>query len=86
MFLLRPELREHFEFSIFLRVEFGVTVSRAEARDLHLFGSVQEIRRRYHERYVPGQQLYLTEVEPERWASVVINNNDPLRPLVEHAV
>jgi len=47
---------------------------------------VEEVRRRYHERYVPGQQLYLEQVRPERLASIVINNNDPLRPVVEHAV
>ena len=86
VFLLRPELREHFEFSIFLRAHFSVTVARAEDRDLHLFGNVQEIRRRYQERYVPGQRLYLKQVQPERLASVVINNNNPSRPVVEHAV
>lgn len=85
VFLLRPELREHFEFSIFLRADFAVAVARAEHRDLRLFGSPQEIRQRYHDRYVPGQRLYLTEVQPERWASVVINNNDPARPMLEHA-
>ena len=86
VFLLRPGLREHFDFSIFLRVDFSITVARAEQRDLPLFGNVEEIRRRYQERYVPGQRLYPSEVQPERLASVVINNNDPLRPSVEHAV
>lgn len=86
VFLLRPELREHFDFSIFLRADFRVTVARAERRDLELFGSVEEIRRRYRERYVPGQRLYLTEVQPERWASVVVDNDDPLHPVVERAV
>jgi uridine kinase len=84
VFLLRPELRQHFEFSVFLRADFDVTVARAESRDLHLFGSVQEVRRRYQERYVPGQRLYLAEVRPERWASVVVNNNDPNQPIMEH--
>jgi uridine kinase len=86
VFLLRPGLREHFDFSIFLRADFSVTIARAEHRDLSLFGTVEEIRRRYHERYVPGQRLYLSQVQPECLASVVINNNDPLRPIVEHAV
>jgi uridine kinase len=81
VFLLRPELRQHFEFSIFLHADFRVTVSRAEARDLHLFGSVQQVRRRYYERYIPGQRMYLAEVRPEQWASIVIDNNDPLRPI-----
>jgi uridine kinase len=83
VFLLRPELRGHFDFSIFLRADFSVTVARAERRDIGLLGSVGEVRRRYRERYVPGQELYLSSVKPEQWASVVIDNNDPLRPAIE---
>jgi len=82
VFLLRPELRSHFDFSVFVRAAFDVTSKRAEQRDVHLFGSVDEVRRRYRERYIPGQQLYLTMVQPERQASVVLDNDDPLSPRV----
>ncbi len=82
VFLLRPELRGYFEFSVFLRADFEVTVARAEERDLELFGSLEQVRRRYRERYVPGQRLYLAEAEPERWASIVIDNNDPSQPVL----
>jgi uridine kinase len=85
VFLLRPELRTHFDFSVFLRVDFNITLARAERRDAELFGSAEELRRRYQERYVPGQRLYLTKVEPERWASLVIDNGDPARPVVTNA-
>lgn len=83
VFLLRPELRAYFDFSIFLRVDFSITIARAEQRDLELLGDVEEVRRRYRERYVPGQRLYLKSGEPERWASVVIDNNDPQRARIE---
>jgi uridine kinase len=86
VFLLRPELRDHFDFSVFIRADFSVTMRRAEQRDIELFGSVEEIRRRYQERYVPGQRLYLASARPEHWASVVINNNDPTQPAFEPAV
>ena len=82
VFLLRPKLRAHFDFSIFLRADFSITLARAERRDLELLGSVEEVRRRYRERYIPGQQLYLREVQPERFASVIIDNNDPDRPIL----
>ena len=72
----------YFDFSIFLQADFAVTVARAEVRDAHLFGGLEELRRRYQERYVPGQRLYLAEAQPERWASIVVDNNDPLRPFV----
>jgi uridine kinase len=84
VFLLRPELRTYFDFSIFLRADFSVTIARAEQRDLELLGSIEEVRRRYRERYVPGQQLYLNAVRPEQLASLVIDNNDPDRPAIVH--
>ncbi|HYJ06598.1 MAG TPA: hypothetical protein VEX43_15795 [Chthoniobacterales bacterium] len=82
VFLLRPELRAHFDFSIFLRADFQTTLARAEQRDLNLLGNVEEVRRRYHERYIPGQRIYLATVEPERIAALIIDNNDPARPTV----
>jgi uridine kinase len=84
VFLLRPELREHFDFSLFLKVDFVVTLKRAEESDVDLVGSVEGVRRRYQERYIPGQQLYLTAVQPERSASIIVNNDDPSRPTIEH--
>lgn len=82
VFLLRPELRPHFDFSIFVRADFTVTVTRAEARDRALFGHAGDVRRRYEQRYIPGQQIYLCTAQPEQYASVVIDNNDPERPAV----
>ena len=83
IFLLRPELRTYFDFSIFLRADFSVTLARAEQRDLEFLGTLEEVRRRYRERYVPGQGLYLNSAKPEQWASIVIDNNDPDQPAIE---
>ncbi|HEY6357192.1 MAG TPA: hypothetical protein VIX35_03045 [Vicinamibacterales bacterium] len=80
VFLLRPELRPYWDFSIFVRAEFEVTVARAEARDHHLFGSTAHVRQRYAERYVPGQRLYLAEAQPELYASIVVENTDAAHP------
>ncbi len=80
VFLLRPGLRRYWEFSIFVRADFEITVRRAEGRDAELLGGASNVRRRYERRYVPGQRLYLTEAQPERRAAVVIDNNDPARP------
>lgn len=85
VFLLRPELRERWDFSIFVRVDFEVALERAEERDLELFGGISNVRFRYEQRYVPGQRLYLSEVQPESWASVVVDNNDLAHPRIEHA-
>lgn len=76
VFLLRNELRSYWDFSIFVKAEFQVTLERARLRDVQLLGSEDEVERRYNLRYVPGQKMYLEECEPEARADVVIDNND----------
>jgi uridine kinase len=82
VFLLRRELRRYWDFSVFLDADFSVAVARAERRDVELFGSAAQVRKLYRRRYVPGQQLYLSESRPRAWASVVVENDDPLRPVL----
>ncbi len=80
VFLLRPEIREYWDLSVFIRTDFAVAVKRAEKRDLEMLGSVASVRSRYERKYIPGQKLYLSEAQPERWASLVIDNNDIAHP------
>ena len=82
VFLLRPELRSYFDFSVFVQADFEVTVARAAVRDASLFGSAEQVRQRYEARYVPGQQIYLAAVHPERAASIVIDNNNVTTPIL----
>ena len=86
VFLLRPELRDYFDYSVFVQADFAVTIRRAEQRDVTLFGDVGQVQQRYRERYVPGQQLYLRAARPERWASIILDNNDPTAPQIQGAV
>ncbi len=59
-----------------------MTVARARERDAALLGGAEAVERRYRERYVPGQRLYLESVQPERLASVVVGNDDPTHPVL----
>jgi uridine kinase len=80
VFLLRSELLHYWDFSIFVDAKFEVTLARAEQRDALLFGSAEEVRRRYEQRYIPGQKLYFHEGRPKERATVVVDNNDPSNP------
>jgi uridine kinase len=80
VFLLIPELRPYWDYSVFVRAAFDVTLARAETRDRELFGSASKTRARYEQRYVPGQRLYLAEVDPGRHASVIVDNDDVTSP------
>jgi uridine kinase len=80
VFLLRRELIDIWDFSVFVAVPFTETQRRAAARDAALFGGEEATLRRYAARYVPGHRLYLAEAHPERLAGAVVDNRDPDHP------
>jgi len=83
VFLLRPELRELWTLSVYLRVSADETLRRAHRRDLELFGSAEEIERRYRGRYLPGQVLYRQRADPEALAHVLVDNERTGAPRIE---
>ena len=82
VFLLRPELRAHWDFRVFVHADFSVTLRRAVKRDVDLFRSVGAIEQRYACRYIPGQKLYLASCNPMAAADVVLDNNNPNAPVL----
>jgi Panthothenate kinase len=80
VFLLRHDLSELWDFSVFVAVSFAETQRRAAVRDLALCGSEDEVLRRYAARYLPGQQLYLELEDPLSRADAVFYNEVPARP------
>lgn len=80
VFLLRPELRDVWDFHVFVSVGFEEILRRALRRDVARFGSPEEVKRRYRVRYIPAQQLYLASARPELAADAIVYNDDPSRP------
>ncbi|HLW03824.1 MAG TPA: hypothetical protein VKT82_34575 [Ktedonobacterales bacterium] len=85
VFLLRPELADLWDYTIFVKIDFEVGLLRALQRDVSLFGSGEVVRQRYLQRYYPGQRLYLEEARPEQHANAIVENNDALHPSVMFA-
>lgn len=82
VFLLRPELAGYWDFTVFVDASFETILARAVRRDAALFGVAEEARRRYEQRYIPGQRLYLADCLPRERADVVVNNDDPQNPSI----
>ncbi|WP_319460729.1 hypothetical protein [Micromonospora sp. RTP1Z1] len=82
VFLLRPELRDHWDVTLYLHAAPEVTVRRALTRDLEVFGSAATVEQRYRHRYLPGQELYRGEARPLERADIVLDMDDPLDPAV----
>ncbi|HEX4088962.1 MAG TPA: cytidylate kinase family protein [Trebonia sp.] len=83
VFLLRPELVDRWDLSIFVSVAFEQTLDRARIRDLALLGSAAEVERRFRTRYIPAQRLYFAEARPTDHADIVVHNDEPGRPAWE---
>src|ERR1700742_1230110 len=64
VFLLRPELIDRGDMSIFVSAPFEQILDRARIRDLALLGSTAEVERRFRTRYIPAQKLYFAAARP----------------------
>jgi uridine kinase len=85
VFLLRPELIQYWDFSIFLDVDFRISVPRAVQRDISNGDqrwNAKILQARYERRYVPGQRLYFREARPQEQASIIVDNNDYRTPSI----
>ncbi len=72
IFLHRTELVEHWDYSIFLEVDFATTYKRMSDRD----GCVPDPADPSNERYYQGQKHYLQTCSPRKRANLVIDNSD----------
>jgi uridine kinase len=77
IFTHRPELRDYWDYSIYLHIDEEESIRRGEARNP---GDEEEARRRYTVRYTAGQRIYDAESGPMRHADIIIDNNDPKNP------
>lgn len=82
VFLLRPELRPHWDLSVDLDVDQDESLRRALSRDLELFESADNVRRRYIHRYLPGQALYRSQARPKDVCDVLVDMSSPADPVV----
>jgi uridine kinase len=83
VFLLRPELIDRWDLSIFVSAPFEQILDRARIRDLALLGSTAEVERRFRTRYIPAQKLYFAAARPADHADIIVHNDEPRRPAWE---
>jgi uridine kinase len=76
IFLHRAELSHYWDASIFLHVDFSVSVARCAQRD----GTSADPSAAENRRYVDGQRRYLRSCEPAKRATITIDNNDLSAP------
>lgn len=75
IFLLRPQLFAYWDLTIYLHADFKDTLQRGVQRDTDRFGSIKKTEERYRLRYIPGQKIYLNQVNPLDKADILIDNS-----------
>jgi len=81
IFTHRPELAPLWDWSLFLRVPFAVSVPRGAVRGQG-WGGDPDPGAPANRRYVEGQRLYLAEADPESRATHVLDNSDLDAPIL----
>jgi uridine kinase len=76
IFLLRGELQDLWDLTVFLDVPFDVAFDRLARRD----GRPADPEARENVRYTEGQRLYLAERDPAKRAHLVVDNTDFTNP------
>jgi uridine kinase len=76
IFLHRPELRDLWDWSVWLDVPYEVAYARMALRD----GCDPDPDAPSNARYRQGQQIYLNEADPGGAASVIVDNADLAHP------
>ncbi len=82
LFLHKTLLRDHWDFTLFVDADFEVVTNRAATRDIAHFDDEQAVRESFTLRFLPGHELYFDLDTPKERASVRVDNNDPLSPVV----
>lgn len=77
VFLFEPPTLPLLDLKVFLKADFDVILARVAVRDFARFGSADQVITRYRTKYIPGQQLYLDQAQPEDVADIVLDTNDP---------
>ncbi|GAA3621971.1 hypothetical protein GCM10022200_00040 [Microbacterium awajiense] len=78
IFLHRPELRDLWDWSLWLDVPVEIAYARMAERD----GSDPDPDAAANARYRLGQQLYLGEASPRARATMVVDNSDAAHPVI----
>ena len=81
-FLQRPELDDYWDLRVYVDVSFDVVLRRGIERDQQWMTSAAAAEQRYLSKYIPGERLYVDQLNPRDRAQVVVGNEDPASPIL----
>jgi uridine kinase len=81
-FLQWPALYPLWDLRIYIDVDFADVLRRGTARDQAWMDSPEQAAERYRTYCIPGERLYLAEVNPAECADIVVDNRDFTAPRI----
>jgi uridine kinase len=82
VFLQRPELDDCWDLRIYVQVGFDTVLRRGIARDQQWMDSAAAAEKRYRTRYIPGEQLYVDQVNPAERTQLLVDHEDFAAPVI----
>ena len=79
IFLHRDELVDFWDYSIFLDVDFPVSIGRCAQRG----DGSPDVNAESNRRYVEGQKMYISSCAPRKRAKIVVDNNNLEAPFIK---
>lgn len=73
IFLQRKEIRQYFDYIVYLDVPKEIRLSRVINRDMYI-GNSEDIKSKYERRYFPAEDKYMEEYCPAQNADFVLND------------
>jgi len=86
LFLLKPEIAEYLDIVIRLHIDNETVVERALKRDVNVFGSKEYVKQGYLLQSLPAQDIYRALHQPDDKADILIDNSNPLNPVLRRSV
>ncbi|PHA01862.1 uridine kinase [Bacillus pseudomycoides] len=81
-FLFKQELKQLFDYKIFVETDFKIARERGSKREAQAFGSEEKAEDMFLRRYHAACHMYIEEHAPKDCADVVLINNNIEEPVV----
>jgi len=75
IFLLRPEFRQYWDYTIWLQIDWETMIERAANRDVAWVGSVEVVANRYRTFWIPTHTHYETRDNPTSITNIMVDNS-----------
>ena len=80
VFAFRPDLNAYWDLRVWVEIDPELSVRRGIQRDAEMVSGADQAETLHRDRYLAGELLYMSEVDPRSFVEVIVDNTDFDRP------